>query len=154
MDGIHDLGGREGFGAIDVHETEVPFHEPWEARVMGIVRAMSPAADWNIDWFRHCRELIKPVDYLTRPYYDQWLQTYAAMLVNSDIATVQELTSGRATSRPSGLQPPMSLADVATAKRSERNFAREIKEPPAFAAGDSVGARSDQQNGCTRSETQ
>ncbi len=36
MDGIHDLGGREGFGAVDVHETEVPFHEPgrracWES---------------------------------------------------------------------------------------------------------------------------
>src|SRR5215467_9809650 len=79
MDGIHDLGGRQGFGTINVHETEVPFHEPWEARVLGIVRAMSPAADWNIDWFRHCRELIEPVDYLTRPYFDQWLQTYAAM---------------------------------------------------------------------------
>ena len=23
------------FSAIDVHETEVPFHEPWEARVIG-----------------------------------------------------------------------------------------------------------------------
>ena len=55
MDGIHDLGGRQGFGTINVHETEVPFHEPWEGRVLGIVRAMSPAADWNIDWFRHCR---------------------------------------------------------------------------------------------------
>jgi hypothetical protein len=44
----HDLGGREGFGAIDVHETEVLFHEPWVARVLGIVRAMSPAADWSI----------------------------------------------------------------------------------------------------------
>ena len=96
MDGIHDLGGRQGFGTINVHETEVPFHEPWEVRVLGIVRAMSPAADWNIDWFRHCRELIEPVDYLTRPYFDQWLQTYAAMLVNSDIATVQELTGGQA----------------------------------------------------------
>ena len=119
-----------------VHETEVPFHEPWEARVMGIVRAMSPAADWNIDWFRHCRELIEPVDYLTRPYYDQWLQTYAAMLVNSDIATVQELASGQATSRPSGLGPTMSPVDVATAKRSERNFAQNIKERPALTAGE------------------
>jgi nitrile hydratase subunit beta len=150
MDGIHDLGGREGFGAVDVHETEVPFHESWEARVLGIVRAMSPAADWSIDWFRHCRELIEPIDYLTRPYYDQWLQTYAAMLVNSGIATVPELASGEATSRPSGLRPTMSPVDVATAKRSERNFAQDIKEPPAFTAGDSVRAKSHGVSGHTR----
>src|SRR5262249_43228220 len=142
MDGIHDLGGRQGFGAIDVHETEVPFHEPWEARVFAMVRAMSRAADWSIDWFRHCRELIEPVDYLTRPYFDQWLQTYAAMLVNSELASVQELASGQAASRPPGLQLPMRAADVATAKRVERNYIGEIKEPPAFAAGDWVLAKS------------
>src|SRR5262249_25923855 len=150
MDAMEELGGRQGFGPINVHETEVPFHEPWEARVLGIVRAMSPAADWNIDWFRHCRELIEPVDYLTRPYYDQWLQTYAAMLVNSELATVQELASGQATSRPSGLQLPMRAADVATAKRLERNYMREIKEPPAFAAGDWVRAKSHGVSGHTR----
>ena len=112
---------------------------------------MSPAADWNIDWFRHCRELIEPVDYLTRPYYDQWLQTYAAMLVNSDIATVQELASGQATSRPSGLGPTMSPVDVATAKRSERNFAQNIKERPALdGSGNAWRAKSHGVSGHTR----
>jgi len=118
--------------------------------MLGMVRAMSPAADWSIDWFRHCRELIEPVDYLTRPYFDQWLQTYAAMLVNSELATVQELASGQATSRPSGLQPPMSATDVAAAKRLERNYMRETKEPPAFAAGDWVRAKSHGVCGHTR----
>ena len=53
MDGIRDRGGRQGYGTIDVHETEEPFHEPWEARVRGIVDAISRPADWSIDWFRH-----------------------------------------------------------------------------------------------------
>jgi nitrile hydratase len=116
MDGIHDLGGRQGFGAIDVDEPEEPFHEPWEGRVRGMVNAMSKAADWNIDWFRHCRELIDPVDYLSRPYFDQWLQTYAAMLVNSGIATVDEIASGHPTTQPPNLRPPMTSADVQKAK--------------------------------------
>jgi nitrile hydratase len=72
------------------------------------------------------------------------------MLVNSDIATVDELTSGRATSRPSGLEPPMSPADVAAAKRSERDFARTINEPPIFTAGDSVRAKRHGTSGHTR----
>jgi hypothetical protein len=108
MDGIHDLGGRQGFGPVAVDEPQEQFHEPWEARVRGMVNAMSRAADWNIDWFRHCRELIEPVDYLSRPYFDQWIQTYAAMLVNSGLASVDELASGKAAAPAPGLRPPMS----------------------------------------------
>jgi len=150
MDGIHDLGGRQGFGPVDVHEPEEPFHAPWEGRVLGMVRAMTRPTDWNIDWFRNCRELIEPVDYLTRPYYDQWLQAYAAMLANSGFATVEELASGKATSRPDGLPTPMSAADVATAKRAPRNFQREIDRAPAFAPGDTARAISHGNAGHTR----
>lgn len=149
MDGIHDLGGREGFGPIDVHEPEEPFHAPWEGRVLGIVRAMSRPRDWSIDWFRHCRELIDPVDYLSRPYYDQWLQTYAAMLVNSETATVEELASGRATSATADLPPPMTPADVETAKNAVVRFDREAAAP-VFAVGDAVRAKAYGSPGHTR----
>ena len=48
MDGIHDLGGREGFGAVEVDESDEQFHAPWEARVRGLVNAVgypeNPAA--------------------------------------------------------------------------------------------------------------
>jgi nitrile hydratase len=149
MDGIHDLGGREGFGGIDVHETEQPFHAPWEARVHGIVRAMSRPGDWNIDWFRHCRELIDPVDYLTRPYYDQWLQTYAAMMIVSGIATVRELASGVA-SGPAGLPAPVSAAGVAQVKSAAQRYDRPGAAVPAFAVGARVVTRRDGHSGHTR----
>ena len=87
MDSIHDLGGRQGFGPIDTAEPHEPFHAQWEARLLGIVRAMSRPPGWTIDRFRFARESIAPVDYLTRPYYDQWLQTYAALLIDSGVAT-------------------------------------------------------------------
>ena len=150
MDGTHDLGGRQGFGAADVDEPEEAFHEPWEGRVLGMVRAMSRPADWSIDWFRHCRELIEPTDYLTRPYYDQWLQTYAAMMVNSGVATVEELASGKAKTPVSGLPPPMTASDVDEAKRAHRSFEREIGEPPVFAVGDEVRVKSHGVPGHTR----
>jgi nitrile hydratase beta subunit len=138
MDAIHDLGGRQGFGAIDVDEPEETFHEPWEGRLFGMVRAMSRPADWSVDWFRHCRELIEPTIYLTHPYYDQWLQAYAAMMVNSGVATVEELASGKARAPASGLPPPMTAADVGGAQRGRPSFARKIDEAPAFAVGDRV----------------
>src|SRR5215207_4822907 len=41
MDGIHDLGGQ-GFGPVDVDEPKEVFHEAWEGRVWGIVKAHLP----------------------------------------------------------------------------------------------------------------
>jgi nitrile hydratase len=149
MDGIHDLGGRQGFGPIDAREAEEPFHAPWEARVLGMVRAMSRVPDWSIDWFRHCRELIDPVDYLSRPYYDQWLQTYAAMMVNSGVATVDEVACGKASGVARGLPPAMAPAAVQAAKRAVVRFDR-AGGRPGFAVGDAVRAKAHGVPGHTR----
>ena len=42
VDGVHDMGGMHGFGAVPIEVDEPIFHEPWEgrgggcsARVMG-----------------------------------------------------------------------------------------------------------------------
>ncbi len=140
MDGIHDLGGLQGFGAIDVDESDEQFHEPWEARVRGIVNAMSRAPDWNLDWFRHCRELIEPTDYLQRPYFDQWVQTYCAMLVNSGVATVEELASGKSAAPVSGMSPPMAAAEVKSA-RLAKDYGGDVDAAPAFSVNDAVRAK-------------
>jgi len=150
MDGIHDLGGRQGFGPVDVHEPEEVFHADWEGRVWGIVRAMTRLPDWNLDWFRHCRELIDPVDYLTRPYFDQWVQTYAAMLVNSGVATVEEVASGRSQSAVPGLKPPMPHEAVQRAKSTPVRFDRAGAAAPALAVGDAIRAKLHGATGHTR----
>lgn len=144
MDGIHDLGGRQGFGKVETDESEKElFHSDWEARTYAMLRAMTRAPDWSIDWFRYCRELIGPVDYLTRPYYDQWLQTYAAMLVNSGWASVEEIASGKSARPVSGLPEPMTGAVVhAKLKSYALNTERETGAAPSFQAGDTVLVRS------------
>jgi nitrile hydratase len=150
VDGIHDLGGRQGFGEIDVNEPDEQFHEPWEARVRGMVNAMSRAPDWSLDWFRHCRELIDPSDYLGRPYFDQWVQTYCAMLVNSRIATVSELASGKSDTPASGMAAPMSAGDVKSTRLGARTYDREIDAAPAFSVNDPVRANTHGIPGHTR----
>jgi nitrile hydratase beta subunit len=142
MDGIHDLGGREGYGPIDVGEPPEPFHAPWEARMLGIVRAFTRPRNWSIDWFRHVRECIGPTDYLTRPYYDQWLQTYAAMMIDSGVATVDELATGKSARAIPGVTTPMTPEKVAAAKRNVTRFDRESDVVPALAPGDAVMTRS------------
>ncbi|MDP9136907.1 MAG: nitrile hydratase subunit beta [Pseudomonadota bacterium] len=150
MDGIHDLGGKQGFGRIDVGEDETPFHEPWEARLLGIVRAMQRAPDWTIDRFRYTRECIDPVDYLQRPYFDQWLQTYAALMIGSGVATIEELATGHSNSGSANLGAPMAPQAVATTKKMLVRFDRPVGAAPRFAVGDRVRARTHGSPGHTR----
>lgn len=140
MDGIHDLGGRQGFGPVAVDEPEEPFHAPWEGRVYGIVRSLRRAPGWSLDWFRFCRELIEPVDYLTRPYYDQWAQSWAAILIASGYATVEEVATGKAATPPPDNKPPMRPEDVARLKSAVLRYDH-VGPAPSFAVGDAVRAR-------------
>lgn len=150
MDGPHDLGGRQGFGPVDVGEPDAPFHADWEARMWGIARGMIGAKGSNIDWFRHCRELIDPADYLTRPYFDQWMQDYAAMLVDAGDATVDEIVTGKSNDT-SSVHGPAPGPDVVVQMRGRRNqFDRKVASAPAFAAGDRVRCAKHGHSGHTR----
>ncbi|TMJ64978.1 MAG: nitrile hydratase subunit beta, partial [Alphaproteobacteria bacterium] len=32
MDGVHDMGGMDGFGRVEPERNEPVFHAPWEGR--------------------------------------------------------------------------------------------------------------------------
>ncbi len=138
MDGPHDLGGKEGFGPIDVDEEDVPFHHAWEGRMWGLAKCTG-APDWTIDWWRHVRELIDPVDYLSRPYFDSWMQTQSAAFIDSGVFTLGELVSGKSATPASGQARVMTKADAIEANREQAaRFDREIDATPAFSVGDRV----------------
>ena len=41
MDGIHDLGGKSGFGKVDVESGLQVFDERWEASVFAMTNAIA-----------------------------------------------------------------------------------------------------------------
>jgi len=150
MDGVHDLGGRQGFGPIVDKDDERPFHSKWEMRAFGITLAARGASSWTIDWFRYCRELTGPVDYLTRPYFDQWITTLAAQMIDQGYLTLDEIRSGAPTFAPKPGRPPQT-ADVARASAKDpRSFAVSVNAPPRFAPGQLVRCRLDGGSGHTR----
>jgi len=86
MDGIHDLGGKHGFGAPEVEQDEPPFHERWEAAVFTMLRAARAAgAVRNSDQFRHAIERIAPAAYLAHGYYGRWLGGIETLLVEAGV---------------------------------------------------------------------
>ncbi|MEO1191264.1 MAG: nitrile hydratase subunit beta [Pseudomonadota bacterium] len=157
MDSIHDLGGVEGFGPVDYdnpgHKGEAfkPFHADWEARMFSIAAAMTRPPGWSIDYFRHTRECITPEDYLTRNYFDQWCQTYGAMLIDAGLVTVDELASGKA---EGAVTPPKEEPVKAEAIRNTAHYPPSPLVPggpePAFKVGDAVMTRTAGAPGHTR----
>ena len=150
MDGVHDLGGQQNHGAIAVRDDDAPFHDDWEWRMWAIARAIARPQDWNLDKFRFTRELLQPVEYLARSYFDQWYTAYSAMLLGSGLATVDELSTGRSGGRPPASLKPMSVADVAKLGAVSMRFDRPYEGAPRFGAGQRVRARISGSAGHTR----
>jgi nitrile hydratase len=150
MDGVHDLGGREGFGPIVDRADDKPFHADWEMRAFGMKQASAAAKSWTIDWFRHSRELIDPVDYLTRPYFDQWLTTLAAQMIDEGYLTLDEIKTGAASFAAKPSVPSQSPEAARAYVRTARKFTVGVNTPPRFALGASVRCRLDGSPGHTR----
>ena len=135
---VHDMGGRTGLGPVQMDADEKPFHADWEARMWGINEAMTGADGWTLDWWRHVRELIPAADYLTRPYFDQWMLVYAAMMVDDNWASVAEIAQGKAARAAPQASPPQNAADVPQAARRAKDFRLKTDRAPAFQIGDRV----------------
>jgi nitrile hydratase len=115
VDGIHDLGGRHGFGGSLTERREQGFHADWERRVFGINLLLLGQGCFSIDAMRHAFERIEPVTYLSAGYYGRWL-----------IGT--EMLIAEAGGRPR----PGSVADT-TARRT-------LSTAPRFPVGSAQGA--------------
>ena len=49
MNGVHDMGGQHGMGAVQYEKDEPVFHASWEGRVYALTRAMRAWRKWTID---------------------------------------------------------------------------------------------------------
>jgi nitrile hydratase beta subunit len=139
VDGIHDLGGRQGFGAVDVEIDEPVFHAAWEraARALTFAAvAQSPNATTSL--FRHAIERMEPAHYLSSSYYEHWLTAGATLAVEAGLVTVEELEDRAG--GPFPLSGPVHAGDV------------DVSPPHAarFSIGDAVRVRNMHRPGHTR----
>jgi nitrile hydratase len=140
MDGIHDLGGKQGYGPVEIEPEEPVFHEPWERRAARVVFGSFMVGRFNGGEYRHAIERMQPAWYLTSPYYEHMLTGVATCLVEKGVIDRAELDER--------LGASFDLATPATTPR--------IDDPgdsamvPAFAVGDAVRVRNVHSSGHTR----
>jgi nitrile hydratase len=80
MSGVHDVGGRHGFGSIEREADEPLFHHEWEARVFALNRVLLGRGVYNLDEFRFAVERIDPARYYGMPYYERWFTAIEMLL--------------------------------------------------------------------------
>jgi nitrile hydratase beta subunit len=141
MNGVHDMGGMDGFGKVEPEPNEPVFHEPWEGRVMAMNRAMGAVGVWNIDIGRFSREMLPAHVYLASSYYRKWYLGLEQMLLERGLVDADEIAAGHA------LRPGKPLRrgkfDVAAVDRvmSRGSFSRPAPAPARYKPGDRVRAK-------------
>ena len=129
MDGMHDLGGRQGFGAIRYTHDAAAFHAAWEVRVNSLNALAVRCGIFNMDEYRHAIERMEPRHYLAASYYERSLTSLATLLVEKGIVTREELER-----RAGGFFP---LAGASAPGRSN------VRARERFRPGDRVRVRAD-----------
>ena len=141
MNGIHDMGGMDGFGPVIREENEPVFHAEWEKRMFAMANAVLARIGGSVDEFRHAIERMPATRYLGTSYYEKWLDAAQTLLIEKGVVTREELASrGAEPGTPSQGANRFGRAPAPSRKRARARF-RE---------GDRVRARNLNPHGHTR----
>lgn len=142
MDGIHDMGGTEGYGPVSYAPGEPGrVDERWEAIAGAAVFALFRSGHTNLDAHRHRIERIDPRRYLPVTYWGRWLAAVESAIVDQGVASSEGIRDAvrRAGGDPDSSAPPALAPAVALeGTENHRTARREIDTPPRFAVGDAV----------------
>jgi nitrile hydratase len=139
VDGIHDLGGQQGFGPVIIEADEPVFHASWEPVARAVTfAAIAQVPNASTSLFRHAIERMEPAHYLSSSYYEHWLTAAATLAVEAGLVTRAELEERAG--GPFPVSGPVLAGDL------------EVPPPrqPRFDVGDRVRARNMHPRGHTR----
>jgi nitrile hydratase subunit beta len=141
MNGVHDMGGMDGFGKVEPEANEPVFHAAWEARVIAMARAMGATGAWNIDMFRNAREHQPAAFYLTASYYKSWEKSLEMLVLGCGLATPDEIAAGRSLHPAKPLKRAVLKAENAVSSLKRGSYGRPAAAPASFKVGDRVRTR-------------
>ncbi|MGI9598128.1 MAG: nitrile hydratase subunit beta [Acidimicrobiales bacterium] len=148
MDGIHDMGGTEGYGPVPyVADEKVQVTSRWEAFSGAAMFALLRSGKTNIDAHRHRIERLDPTRYLPISYWGRWLAAIESAVTDQGIADRDEVDRaitalGHA---PDEAAPPPRMHPVVAleSRHNDPTFTRELDRPRRFSVGDRVTTMAD-----------
>jgi nitrile hydratase len=149
MNGVHDMGGMDGFGPVKPEQNEPVFHEKWEGRALAMNRSMGYSRAWNGDISRYAKEQLPPDVYLGSSYYRRWAIGLEWLLTQNGLVGADEFAAGRAL-RPGKPLPRKLTVDQLNNALARGTYERPAQAPALFKAGDRVRMRNIHPKGHTR----
>ena len=140
MNGVHDMGGLQGFGAVQPEPHEPWFHADWERRALGLTLAMGATGQWNIDQSRSARESLPPATYLGSSYYEIWIRALERLMLARGLVSDAELQQATPLQPPAALARVLRRADVDAVLARGSPTSRPGSAAARFAVGDRVRA--------------
>lgn len=137
MNGVHDMGGMDGFGKVEAEKNEPPFHEKWEGRVMAMQRSMGYAGAWHIDDGRYAQETLPPRAYLAASYYWRWALGMEKNLLERGLVGEDEFKAGHSLRAGKKLARKLTK-EVVDAGMTRMSFFRQQQGAARFKPGDRV----------------
>ncbi len=154
MDGIHDMGGMDGFGPVPIEQDEPVFHEAWEGRVMALNLTLTTFLPGNVDYGRSIIESIPPADYLRMSYYERWFDRIVARCQLNGVIDQDGVAAVGHGDAPDILvtpeNPPAPPELVLAFVQSGNPANREVDAKPVFKIGEVVRTRNMRPAGHTR----
>ena len=141
MNGLHDMGGMDGFGPVRPDGATTPFEYRWEAQAFSHLLACGALGKWNNDAVRSRFENFSPTEYLTMRYFERWNIGLIRLLIDAGLVTQEEIASGRADPTAKKTAPPLRERDVPAALAAGEPYNRIVSRQPIFADGAKVRAR-------------
>lgn len=156
MDGIHDLGGMDGFGSLPPDEPDdaSPFEDEWEGVVEAMFLAGIARGAFTLDQLRFELECLDPTYYLATRYYERWQTALESLFVEAGVVDRDELRE-RAEAFAAGEAEVPDVTDPGTTEELMAGVVEGYgsdREPvePAFDVGDRVLVRNEHPRGHTR----
>ena len=153
MDTIADMGGMQGFGAVELTPPDdPPFHEDWERRAFAMALLSMRVSGTNLDSFRHALNRQHPLDYLLEGYYGRWLKCAENLLTDSSIIApgAVEARARKLAGEEGVEEPPVPEPNKPDYKPTAAGSIRQVEDPPKFSVGDRVRAKDLHPTGHTR----
>ena len=150
MDGIHDMGGMDGFGPIPIEQNEPVFHAPWEGRMWAMNAALGALGKWNIDSARHALERMNPALYLNSSYYLRWLYRTEDILVEHEMVSREEIETPPEQRQVEKQAEPLHHDEIVSRAHAAKSARVDADVAARFKAGETVRARNIHPAGHTR----
>ncbi len=150
MNGIHDLGGMHGMGAVITEENEPPFHHEWERRTFSLFASLFVGGHFNVDMFRHAIERMNPAHYLEESYYEHWMHAFETLLLEKGVITMEELAGNQKPVKASDDVSVLHQNMVQVVVMTGASARVDTDMPASFRAGDRIRAKNINPAGHTR----